>query len=593
MNRKLMAVLLSISIVLSITGCSSAARDNQGMESGVLLSAASESAAPVTERERSAERWSKREIQAKDETHEAKDAIAPQPAVPGEQQSAFVPRSDPNSKVSRKLSKEFTENHEDANNWLYDYLFGQVVTEDAGELSVDDLASSGQANAAGEPSAEELAKALKQFLTSDDPLAIKECQNNKVIVNFTTVTDHTAEEIISDLESRGLLTLQGKAIYDSMRPETQEKVQLYLPATSQLETPAAPENKESLNMAGKGHSWLVDIVKNDDAGVQLWKELSPKTRESLISSIDTKDEPKEGADSSQPEVVETEPEAGISPMLIVFMVVSAVLLIALIVVLILSLRRMSEMRAHIERERNAKQKLEQELEQRRDTQRKLERKDSPAGTMSPTMRSQFQNSPTRVSTPRRALEYQPSLRREPQHVQAPVEEPRVAKVGIGAAAAAAAAQRDVGNSSAPSFTSAPKAPTAVADNRNVIDGYYAVTAKCREDARYNLDVRLMLEKRSAQPVDPPLPYIVYGDRSVALNMDYYNRVGGSRPSNERAWDSLMNAATQIDRCFTIRSASAGAVTTPAAASGKRIVEIKRARLNEDGSVAAKGEIVLD
>lgn len=600
MKRKLMVALLCLTMTLGLAGCQSASRDNQPAESVALLTAHAETAEAsgaaieeVTTQTAGGETAERSEQQDKRVAAQSGTAVSEEDVV---ENSVPVPRANPNSKVAQRLNKEFHEHTAEAQNWLYDYLFGAIVDDSEGEALVD--GESATVPEAAQPSEAELVAAVKEYLSTSDYLA-KEGKSNQVIMNSVTIGTKTSKEIFDEL-SNPPKSFQDKnwlEIYNTMSPAAQEEVRQYLSTTQTQETPAKKKKRAQLNLAGKGHNWIIEVIsnKNDNAGVRLWRELSPNAQERLISSVDG-NTVYPGSDTSL-SGTKSEPAPApnpVSPLLIVFIAVSAVLLIALILVLILFLRRMNEMQERISQERGAKRKLEQELEQSRESQRRPEHRAAPAGTMSPSMKTQFQNSPTRVSTPRRAQQYQSQTNRAPaSSVRQPEEGPKPVKVGIGAAAAAAASQRDGGTAPAASFSAAQKTQTTAANNHNVIDGYFAVTDKCREDARYNLDVRLVIEKRSSQPVDPPLPYIVYGDRSVTLNMDFYNRVGGSRPSNERAWDSMMNAATQIERCFNIRSVTTGPITTPAAAAGRKMIEIRRAQINEDGTVAAKGEIVLE
>ena len=403
---------------------------------------------------------------------------------------------------------------------------------------------------------------------------------------YATVGGKKKDEIYADLMSpkKGLKTEHWMEIFNSLNKKTQKKVLKYA-AQPVTEEPAADESQEHRqpNMAGQGYKWLVGRLEEKENRERIWSNLSKKTKAWLKDQF-------EGPEPPAPE--------GFSTLEIILMVVCALLVAMVATVFLLSNRRLNEMSARIDAERKKRNKQEQE-QNRASAVRTAARKTVPGG-MSQSLKKQYEESLTQVR--RSAPASEPPVRYHRPKSAPPVNQP-AEPVGksvtpaatMGMSAAAATAHREATKSANGQASVRPMTPAAppVPDNSKVLDGYYEVKAECVANARYGLNTGLTLEKRSTQPVDPPVPYVVYADRSVTLNMDFYRRVGGDYPNNDRAWSALMNPAVQIHNGFTIVSRRTGPVKTPADAAGKKILEIKRAHIGEDGKVTSNGEIILE
>lgn len=586
MKKQLICLLLAVSLLAGLSGCASSRRRDAEQTAAPAHAAQEDSASD--EQDRQEKTTAAAQAEQEEPTHKTEDAPAEDiygAAGQKDKGEGAEPQIDPNAPIAQKLNGIFHENPEEGRQWLHDYLFASPA---AVEEFPEGLNEEGEAQpAAPNPlSDEEKVERLKKFFQESDFLTSAACKDTKVTV-YATVKGKNREEIYAELTSdtQGLQTEHWIEILESLPQPTQEEI---LGGTTEGSAAAQEDAQHTVlqpNLAGEGYQWVVDTVQKEGIMERLWSNLNEKTRTALVS--------KAQEDSAQVNEAE-EADDSVGVLFLAVIIISAVLILAMLVVTILSLRRISKMRAHLEEERSKRAKLEQELAQRAaQEQNKPSRTAAPSGGMNPALKQQFQNSPTRIKTdvPPAAPAMDPVAPNPSwEHPTAPA---RVPQMGIGAAAAAAAAQRDSAPNAFGAPTQSPARPAQAPAKSSVLDGYYAVTARCREDARYNLNVRLQIEKKSEQPTNPPLPYVVYKDRSVAFNMTYYERVGGREPNNDRAWDSLMSAAVQLNRCFSITSRSVGAVKAPADAAGKGILEVRRARINEDGTVASMGEIILE
>ena len=584
MKKQLICLLLAVSLLAGLSGCASSRRRDAEQTAAPAPAAQEDSSSDEQDQQKKlagADKSEKDEPSEKTEDAPAEDIYGA--AGQKDKGDGAEPQIDPNDPIAQKLNGIFHENPEEGRQWLHDYLFASPA---AVEEFPEELSEGEAQPAAPTPlSDEEKVERLKKFFQESDFLTSPACRDTKV-TDYATVKGKSREEIYAELTSdaKGLKTEHWIEILASLPQQTQEEIFGGTTEGSAVSEDDAQQPVLQPNLAGEGYQWMVDTVQKEGIMERLWSSLNEKTRTALVSSVQE--------DLTQVEDAE-EDDDSVGVLFLAVILISAVLILAMLVVTILSLRRIGKMRARVEEERSKCAKLEQELAHRTaQEQNKPSRTAAPSGGMNPALKQQFQNSPTRIRTD--APPAAPATNPAPQNPswQQPTAPARVPQMGIGAAAAAAAAQRE----SAPNAAGVPmqsSRPVQAPAQSNVLDGYYAVTARCREDARYNLNVQLQIEKKSDQPTNPPLPYVVYKDRSVAFNTTYYERVGGREPNNDRAWDSLMSAAVQLNRCFSITSRSVGAVKTPADAAGKSILEVRRARLNEDGTVASMGEIILE
>ena len=551
MKKRIICLLLTVALVASLTSCGSGKRSEQGADGMPAVA---------------------------EQTEEKTSEIY----------------ANPDSSNVQELNRIFHENPEDGEAWLNDYLFGTRPSNDdqltePGDLEETEEPEKPESNTQPEElrelSDEEKVEALKKYFQETDFLESKDCAKTKVN-NYVTLSGKKKDEIYAELTSprKGLKTEHWMEIFNSLNKKTQKKVLKYA-AQPVTEEPAADESQEHRqpNMAGQGYKWLVGRLEEKENRERIWSNLSKKTKAWLKDQF-------EGPEPPAPE--------GFSTLEIILMVVCALLVAMVATVFLLSNRRLNEMSARIDAERKKRNKQEQE-QNRASAVRTAARKTVPGG-MSQSLKKQYEESLTQVR--RSAPASEPPVRYHRPKSAPPVNQP-AEPVGksvtpaatMGMSAAAATAHREATKSANGQASVRPMTPAAppVPDNSKVLDGYYEVKAECVANARYGLNTGLTLEKRSTQPVDPPVPYVVYADRSVTLNMDFYRRVGGDYPNNDRAWSALMNPAVQIHNGFTIVSRRTGPVKTPADAAGKKILEIKRAHIGEDGKVTSNGEIILE
>lgn len=284
MKRKLMALLLGLTMVLCLAGCHSPSGDRQRLGRSEPRASVGASAASDSQSEKNGETGS-----SPDEPQDTAEAPA---------ETAPVPRIDPDSEVAQRLSEQFHKHTEEAQNWLYDYLFGaEVEAADEGQAEETTEAaklSKGELEAAWEKASdEEKVEAIKEYLETSDYLVTEgKKDDKKVLHHHADIGSNTREQILEQLNNpkKGLKNENWIALYNEMSDTSKTEVQKRLPSVAAGASSANTESKQP-NLAGEGYEWLAGVMQGDEAIVRrLWESWRPETKEAVIPSFIQNDE---------------------------------------------------------------------------------------------------------------------------------------------------------------------------------------------------------------------------------------------------------------------------------------------------------------
>lgn len=509
--------------------------------------------------------------------------------------------------------------------WLSDYLFGSatevdttVVEEEANTGNKQDTADSEVIapetvdwNSLTDDKKAELVQAYlktengQAWLTSD---AAKETELNLFLDFSVGDVPKSAETLLNELmENKEFTSKQWIALYDSFSDEQKGEVTgLSSAADTESDTNNAvttePDTDNTVStdpsaentFSGAGYSWLLEQLQtNPEIQSAVWNDLDSETKKNLISNFFTSAEGKAWLASDEanevlssyiasqagqtaianyysehPEEMEALAEStGYRGKL--FRKVGTVLIIVLLILLILAAiavlilffmnKKQEENRKKMRQEKALKQK-EEELS-----------KATPAGSMSAELKHTFFNSPTNNNRPpiEPIEEQQPKAPVPPAAPARPADPVRPVKPVVPAAA--------------------PVKPAVP-----VKCGFLNVSPESKQAAKYHLAADFVLVRLPEdQAYATTVPYVLYSDSTVDLNLDYFYSQGGNRPNNRHAWEVLMSDMVQISKCFKLYSNTSGPITDITGAIGKKIVKIDRARMKADGTIEASGTITLE
>lgn len=124
-----------------------------------------------------------------------------------------------------------------------------------------------------------------------------------------------------------------------------------------------------------------------------------------------------------------------------------------------------------------------------------------------------------------------------------------------------------------------------------IISYCAPTEDSIKSANMNLNLEFSLRSGISKDI---APYVLYSDNSIDFYREYYNNNGGGRRDNSRVWRQMLEGGNvQVLQCFDITTSFGTPVLTVEEAIGKQMTVTKRAKLNPNMTVKAKGQIVLN